>query len=122
MILATIEDCTQEYKDIGSWNTDEENKRQSELKVFPYSVIVEGDYSEVEMAQDWCSQNIGEKGKVWSDIWYGKIDYDYGFQEFFFETEENREKFANSVPTFYSESDLAKRPTKGRENYFNADS
>jgi hypothetical protein len=33
----------------------------------------------------------------WSILWYGKIDYDYGFWEFFFKKEEDKIKYQNNV-------------------------
>lgn len=40
--------------------------------------------------------NHSHTGK-WSTLWYGKIDYDYGFLEFFFKKEEDMRRFQDIV-------------------------
>ena len=37
---------------------------------------------------------------VWCSIWLGKTDYDYGFREYCFANEIDREQFLSAFPTF----------------------
>jgi len=37
---------------------------------------------------------------VWSSLWLGKTDYDYGFREYAFAREEDREQFLSAFRTF----------------------
>lgn len=46
--------------------------------------------------------NHSHTGK-WSTLWYGKIDYDYGYIEFFFKKEEDRSKFESTVESLITE-------------------
>lgn len=64
------------------WDSKDNKKRSKILLNLPYSVIVEGAYSEKEKATNWCLDELDEKNNEWIDLWCGKTGYDYGFWEF----------------------------------------
>lgn len=100
------------------WNEEYEEARKNVATFFQFSVIVEGAIVEYSMAIDWCIKNIGIrntnlrkfyenaeqeniKNGQWTEIWYDKIGYDYGFSEFFFKNEEDLKKFKSEISNFY---------------------
>ena len=64
------------------------------------SVIVEGEWLEMENLEKWLIENIGESPVT--QIWYGKLGYNFGIAEYFFNDERNAEKFAAVVPKIYT--------------------
>jgi hypothetical protein len=117
MKISTYNDCLKEYNNSNSaekWDSQNDIDRQSILKVFPYSLIVEGDTLEWIMAKTWSQSNIGEKTKTWDELPLGKTDYDYGFFEFYFKDKKDLDSFTNEVQNFYAENEGKKWKTKGR--------
>ncbi len=51
------------------------------LNQYASSVIVEGEWFELENLEKWNNENINEIPI--HQIWYGKIDYDFGLVEYF---------------------------------------
>jgi hypothetical protein len=51
---------------------------------------------------DFHTRNPGKHGHegIWTTVWLGKTGYDYGFSEYYFEKEEDRDKFKLAIPTF----------------------
>lgn len=121
MKINTFEGCVKIYnndlKEQGGWDTEDNKKRSSSLETFPHSVIVEGNYLEYDVAEKWVTKNISPKDEKWTDLWYGKIGYDYGFWEFFFENKEDAEKFKESVRIFYAETSGKKWKTEGYDKH-----
>ena len=60
MIVNTFANCVQAYRSFNQWDPEYDLMREQFLASFPASVIVEGDYSELDMAVNWCLANIGE--------------------------------------------------------------
>ncbi len=79
---------------------DDLEERKNLLTKYEYSVIVEGGHMEFDNLYKWIKQNIGENSI--KEIYYGKIDYDYGFAEFFFTEKVHEEKLRIAVPNIYT--------------------
>jgi hypothetical protein len=106
------------YTDIGDLQPELQTRRFEILKHLPFSVVAEGAYPELDMADQWLLKQVGHESETsWQKIWYGKIAYDYGFTEYFFEDEPTQPKFADEIPHFYGEGPNGKWKTDGQENY-----
>lgn len=79
---------------------DDLEQREKILVHYPYSVIVEGEHNEFDNLRKWIERNISKDGL--NEIYYGKIDYDYGFAEFFLSDQSLAEKLTLVVPNIYT--------------------
>lgn len=70
-------------------------ERTQLLNKYKYSVIVEGSYLELDILHNWIKQELPDESVL--TIFYGKTDYDYGFEEFFFKDKTHVEKFRNTA-------------------------
>lgn len=99
----------------------EEGARAERLTRFPYSVMLQVAYPELDFANRWCWQQFGPahgecqqfhsencacdiKPKhchlgVWTEVWFAKTDYDFGFNEWYFREKSHLERFLASVPS-----------------------
>jgi hypothetical protein len=139
MVISTIENCVREYRTFDGWDAEYDIKREQFLASFANSVTVEGDYSELDMAVNWCLANLGpadigstwrhvedsagicleiavvENGQ-WANQWFYKTSYDCGFMEFYFKTSADLEWFAGAVPSFFGVGPKGKWKTEGCGN------
>ena len=112
------EACVKTYQDIGDFEEELHAQRSATLKLLPHSVIAEGSYPELDMADQWLHTNVGnESENTWQKIWYGKIAYDYGFTEYFFKDATIQRKFADEIKNFYGEGPKGKWKTDGHDKY-----
>jgi hypothetical protein len=101
MKINTIEYVTKHYTEHHDWDAQDENERKIALEKFPFSLVVEGNYPEADMAIEYCVKNFGDENGTWMKLWYGKTDYDYGFYEFCFKEEQQLISFKSSVDDFF---------------------
>src|SRR5581483_8404845 len=103
-------------------------------------VIVEGAYPEFDMATKWCIDRIGPtdetnnwkeiksktgdyepiqfvKNGHWSNLWFDKIGYDYGFSEFYFKEDKDLRAFTEALPSFYGTGPKGRWKTEGYEKF-----
>lgn len=102
------------------WRSGEDDERNARLELFPYPVMLELSYPEMDFANRWCWQNIGPCDGVcnqsqseypacpwgeahshngrWICQWFCKTDYDFGFQEWYFFDNADRLRFLDNVP------------------------
>ena len=100
---------------------DKSDRRQRLRERFPHVVLLEGSYPETDFAERRCWQQFGfcdgkcqnyaseyprysqppehEHVGVWTTMWLGKTGYDYGFMEFYFANESDRDSFLAAVPS-----------------------
>jgi hypothetical protein len=93
--------------------------RNARLLRFPYAVMLKVSYPELDFANRWCWQNFGPcDGKCtqryseyrvcdltdphshvgkWSPHFFGKTDYDYGFNEWYFAEVADRDLFFANI-------------------------
>ena len=52
---------------------------------------------------DFHTRDPGKHGHegIWTIVWLGKTDYDYGFGEYYFKNEGDRDKFVANLDTFW---------------------
>jgi hypothetical protein len=97
----------------------QEADRNQRLSRFPYSVMLELSFAELDFANRWCWQHFGPSdgecleryseysacklaerhshiGK-WTWHWFVKTDYNYGFNEWYFSEAADRDFFVASV-------------------------
>lgn len=115
MKINSYSECKKNYGN--EWDKEDGIKRQKIIKSFPYPFIAEGVYLEYETASKWCLKKFGAKEAKWTDLWYGKTGYDYGFWEFFFKNEQDAESFKKAVNDFYVETAKGKWKTEGYNKY-----
>ena len=92
----------------------------SRLTMFPFAVMLQVAYPEMDYANRWCWQQFGPAhGECWQHCseypvcdlphphahvgqwmthWYVKTDYDFGFNEWYFIREADRDRFLEFVP------------------------
>jgi hypothetical protein len=102
----------------GEYEVDPE--RVERLARFPYSVVLQVAYPEMDFANRWCWGHLGpsygecrQKDSnccvcliesphchfgVWTDRWLEKTDYNYGFNEWFFQSVADQNAFLEFVP------------------------
>jgi hypothetical protein len=97
----------------------QELDRKNRLVRFPYSIMLQVSFAEVDYANRWCWQNFGASdgectqrnseyrvcdvnephshvGK-WTSNWFVKTDYNFGFNEWYFGECADRERFLANV-------------------------
>lgn len=143
MKINTYKNCLVAYTDGWSgWQNNFDVEREDSLRLFPYSVIIEGDLLEIDLAIERCIKLAGQPDVTseivyfknsagafeevhksengnWKSFFYGKIDYDYGFCEFFFKNEEESNMFKDIIPKLYVEVNGKKWRTDGKDKIIN---
>jgi hypothetical protein len=106
--------------DLPEAMADECREREERLLSFPYSVMLELAYTELDFANRWCWQHLGpengeclQKGSEyrvcteemphchtgkWTTYWFGKTEYDFGFNEWYFIEQSDRDQFLAILP------------------------
>ena len=98
----------------------EMQERQLRLAAFPYCVLLQVAFAELDFANRWCWQQFGpahgeclqasseypacavrtphsHEGR-WLTDWLAKTDYNFGFNEWYFAQQTDRDRFAEFVP------------------------
>ena len=96
-------------------------ERETRLAAFPYEVVLQLAYPQMDFATRWCWQQFGpangeclqysseypachlgsghaHEGR-WLTKWLAKTDYDFGFNEWCFAKQADRDKFLEFVPS-----------------------
>ncbi|QDT48009.1 hypothetical protein Pan258_20490 [Symmachiella dynata] len=107
--------------DTAAEQLDQQTKRQQTIQRFPYPVMLELAFPELDFTNRWCWQHLGPSqgecfqkysnyrictadvphchiGK-WTNRWFVKTDYDFGFNEWYFSTSTVRDLFLEFVPS-----------------------
>ncbi|RJF96786.1 hypothetical protein D3870_20585 [Noviherbaspirillum cavernae] len=106
--------------DLAEARAADVRERQARLAAFPYCVVLQVSYPELDYANRWCWQQFGPaNGEClqasseysaceirgshshvgsWLTNWLVKTDYDFGFSEWYFAHEADRDRFLESVP------------------------
>lgn len=115
----TYENCIKEYKSFDSMDNKFISEHNKIIKDMSFSIVTEGLSDELSMAVQWCLDNIGKRKNIigedynfrklqestpdglWTELWYGKTGYDYGFSEFFFKHENDLNNFILQITNFH---------------------
>lgn len=81
-------------------NHDKESRDELLLK-YPFSLIVELDYMELDNLGIWIKKNLDEDNDL-KFLFYGKTDYDFGLAEYFFKEEKSIIKIKKAIPNIYT--------------------
>lgn len=76
------------------------NQREQLLSKHKYSIILEGESTELENLEKWISKILDTK--TYESIYYDKTDYNYFFVEYFFSNENNALKTQDAIPRIFS--------------------
>jgi hypothetical protein len=94
-------------------------ERQARLAVFPFAVMLEVSFKGMDFANRWCWHQFGpadgeclqwgseyracdqpgphsHSGR-WATYWYEKTGYNFGYHEWYFATEADRDRFLEFV-------------------------
>lgn len=100
---------------------DARSERLRVLSRFPFALMLEVAFPELDFANRWCWNNFGaghgecfERDSnyrrcsidfphchtgTWMNHWFVKTDYDFGFNEWYFMTTADRDSFLEFVPS-----------------------
>jgi hypothetical protein len=96
------------------------HERHARMAAFPYCVLLQVAYPELDYANGWCWQQFGpaqgecqqasseypacdlrtphSHNGLWVTHWLAKTDYNFGFNEWYFVHQADRERFLEFVP------------------------
>lgn len=118
VVLSTFDDylageCTPEGM------AEEKRDRNERMSRFPYAVMLQVSFPEMDFADRWCWHRFGPRdgectqpgseypvcpfkerhahSGTWTSHWFAKTDYNFGFNEWYFAESAAREQFLTSV-------------------------
>lgn len=86
--------------EYGSDLNSYKNEREQLLSKNKYSIILEGEFTELENLEKWIKKNIDIE--TLESIYYDKTDYNYCFVEYFFSKENHALKTQDVIPRIFS--------------------
>ena len=95
---------------IPELESDDKMSRAERLSQHKYSIIVEGGFMEFDNLELWMKTNFRVHSADW--LFYGKIGYDFGFAEYFFNEEAHALEAARAVPNVYTTFAYWLRPNR----------
>lgn len=120
-ILSTFDAYLETGGDTAAEQLDQQTERQQTLVRFPYPVMLELAFPELDFANRWCWQRFGPNhGECaqkhsdypicmtddshshigsWTNKWFVKTDYNFGFNEWYFSIPSDRDRFLEFVPS-----------------------
>lgn len=99
MKLSSLQNMLKEY-DVKELDFDDNLNRNQLLVSKPYSVIFETSFLELDSLNKWIEINLDKNMLEW--LFYGKIDYDYGFTEYFSKNESEIKALKMVIPNIYT--------------------
>ena len=109
MRVQTFIELTEAYSETNSGlDPNDITERNKLFNQHLYSIIVEGGWLELENLEKWANENISEMPL--NQVWYGKLGYDFGCVEYFFNEENNAKSFNVVVPKIYTSSPHSNPP------------
>jgi hypothetical protein len=119
VLLSSFEKYLTDGGDSPEEQVEQKLERQEQLARFPYSVMLQVSFPELDFANRWCWRRFGpSRGECmqryseyrvcdltephshlggWTCKWFVKTDYDFGFNEWYFAEEDDRDRFLGSV-------------------------
>lgn len=119
VILSSFEEYLASADDSPEERAEQKRGRQERLSRFPYAVMLQVSFPEMDFANRWCWQHFGpgdgectqrhseyrvcdltethsHTGK-WMCHWFVKTDYNFGFNEWYFAEQSDHECFLANV-------------------------
>ena len=125
VVLSSIEEYLPNTEETDEGMAEQRACRNATLNAFPYSVVLQVAYPEMDYANRWAWQQFGprhgecfdvRRGSkpseypmcndpephahqgTWCCWWHMKTDYDFGFCEWYFSNSTDRDRFLAFVP------------------------
>ena len=120
--LADIGDYLASEDDSAAEQAEQSQLRNERLSRFPYAAMLQVAFPELDFINRWCWLQFGPRDgectqqqskyrvceKVmahahegrWTDYWFTKTAYNYGFNEWYFVNSQDFDKFIRHVPDF----------------------
>jgi len=76
------------------------NEREYLLSKYKHSIILEGEFTELENLEKWIEKNIDIE--TLESIYYAKTNYNYCFVEYFFSIESQALEIQDVIPRIFS--------------------
>lgn len=117
---ASLSTYDQYLADLGTPSKEEKNERDDRLIRFPCSALLLLSYPEMDFANRWCWGEFGpingecreyqseypgcnltyphSHDGIWTAVWLLKVDYDYGYNEWYFRDDKCLERFIKFIP------------------------
>ena len=99
MRTQTYEQMLPEYDFQDGLDPDDAEEREKLLLQYPYSVIVEGAFMEIDSLQRWIDEHLPTPPP---SMFYSKTGYDFGFWEFFSADPDIARRLGEVVPLIYT--------------------
>ncbi len=119
-VLSTFDAYCKTGGDDAAEQLAHQAEREQTLLRFPNAVMLELAFAELDYANRWCWQQFGpcdgectqeysdyrvcntasphtHEG-TWTNRWFAKTDYNFGFNEWYFSTVSDRDRFIEFVP------------------------
>ncbi len=102
--------------------SEQQSLREVRLLHFPYAAMLQVAFPEIDFVNRWCWMTFGSRNGdcnekyseyrvcnldephshsgVWTDYWFVKTDYDFGFNEWYFASEADYNLFLQNVENF----------------------
>lgn len=74
--------------------------RREMLSKYEYTVILEGEFMEFDNLEKWIKIHLNKHTII--SLFYGKIEYDYGFAEYFFDNQKQALEATKAIPNIYT--------------------
>lgn len=99
MRIRSFQEMLLEYN-IPELEPDDKLERNKMLSKHSYSIILEGEYMELDNLAKWITINVGKDAIRF--LFYGKVGYNYCFGEYFFDNEKQVLEVAKAIPNIYT--------------------
>jgi hypothetical protein len=135
VILSSFEEYLKYLVEYENANNDllagENQWRTEKMSRFPYAVMLQVSYPELDFTNRWCWQNFGPfEGECyrghkeysvcdrdephchigkWVSHWHAKTDYDFGFNEWYFVEMSDRDLFIANLDNIHSGENFPKQ-------------
>ncbi len=119
-ILSNIEAYLSFQDDSPEGRAEEASSRNERMARFPFAVMLQVAYPELDFANRWCWTEFGpadgecmqkdseyrvctidevhSHSGVWTTYWFEKTDYNFGFNEWYFAKQSHHDLFLDFVP------------------------
>lgn len=119
VIASSYDACISECPALAADRVLEKAARQERMSRFPFTVMLQVSFPELDFANRWCWSRFGPSDGecqqmhseyrsctesmphthigCWSSYWFEKTDYDFGFNEWYFESSFHRDLFTANL-------------------------